>query len=90
MSNDNRQVRLKSRPDGIPRAEHFEIAEAPLPELRAGDFLVRKDYLSVEPAMRGWASAIAGLYRGDNLGKRLIRPQRPGVIGYRENPTTHR
>ena len=28
----NRQVRLKSRPSGIPQAEHFEIVEAPVPD----------------------------------------------------------
>jgi NADPH-dependent curcumin reductase CurA len=53
------QVRLKSRPEGIPTPEHFEIATAPLPALRDGQILVRNDYLSVEPAMRGWVSAVA-------------------------------
>ena len=47
--------------------------EAPLPAVSDGQVLVRNIYLSVEPAMRGWVSAIAGLYRGENLGKRLIR-----------------
>jgi NADPH-dependent curcumin reductase CurA len=55
----SRQVRLKSRPSGIPQAEHFEIVVAPLPELRDGQFLVRNDFLSVDPAMRGWVSAVA-------------------------------
>jgi NADPH-dependent curcumin reductase CurA len=55
----SRQVRLKSRPSGIPQAENFEIAEAQIPSLRDGQFLVRNDYLSVEPAMRGWVSAVA-------------------------------
>jgi hypothetical protein len=55
----NRQVRLKSRPDGIPQAEHFEIVDAPVPELRDGQFLVRNAFLSVDPAMRGWVSAVA-------------------------------
>src|SRR5947208_833218 len=55
----NRQVRLKSRPNGIPQAEHFEIAEAPIPDLRDGELLVRNAYLSVDPAMRGWVSAVA-------------------------------
>lgn len=53
-----RQVRLKSRPSGIPRAEHFEIAEAPVRALRDREFLVRNDFLSVDPAMRGWVSAV--------------------------------
>jgi hypothetical protein len=55
----NRQVRLRSRPSGIPEAEHFEIVEAPLPDLLHGQVLVRNIYLSVEPAMRGWVSAVA-------------------------------
>jgi NADPH-dependent curcumin reductase CurA len=53
------QVRLKARPAGIPQAEHFEIVKAPLPALREGQILVRNDFLSVEPAMRGWVSAVA-------------------------------
>ena len=55
----NRQVRLKSRPTGIPEAHHFAIAQSPLPELRDGEILVRNLFLSVEPAMRGWVSAVA-------------------------------
>lgn len=55
----NRQVRLKSRPSGIPGAEHFEIVEAPVPDLSHGQVLVRNIYLSVDPAMRGWVSAVA-------------------------------
>lgn len=55
----NRQVRLKSRPDGIPQAEHFEVVDAPIPELRDGQVLVRNRFLSVDPAMRGWVSSVA-------------------------------
>jgi len=54
----NRQVRLKSRPEGIPQAEHFEIVEAGVAEPAPGQILVRNIYLSVEPAMRGWVSAV--------------------------------
>jgi NADPH-dependent curcumin reductase CurA len=55
----NRRVLLRARPDGIPQAEHFELAEAPVPAPGEGQILVRNVYLSVEPAMRGWVSAIA-------------------------------
>jgi len=55
----NRQVRLKARPDGIPQAAHFEIVESAVPSIGAGQFLVRNRFLSVEPAMRGWVSAVA-------------------------------
>lgn len=54
-----RQVVLASRPLGIPQAEHFRIVEQDIPPLEAGQFLVRNEYLSVEPAMRGWVNAAA-------------------------------
>ncbi len=59
MPTSNRQVLLTSRPAGIPQAENFALAEAPVPALAEGQFLVRNHYLGVEPAMRGWVSAVA-------------------------------
>ena len=56
---NHRQVLLSARPSGIPLAEQFRIVEAPLPEIRPGEFLVRNEFLSVEPAMRGWVNATA-------------------------------
>jgi NADPH-dependent curcumin reductase CurA len=55
----NTQVRLKARPTGIPQPEHFEIVQAGIPDLRTGQFLVRNEFLSVDPAMRGWISTAA-------------------------------
>ena len=55
----NRQVLLKSRPEGIPEARHFEIVESPMPVLSDGRVLVRNIYLTAEPAMRGWVNAAA-------------------------------
>ena len=55
----NARVLLKSRPTGIPQAEHFEIAEADMPVLEPGHFIVKNEFLSVEPAMRGWVNAAA-------------------------------
>jgi hypothetical protein len=59
MTTANRQVRLRARPEGIPQAEHFEVVDAPLPPLAEGRFRVRNAFLSVDPAMRGWVSAVA-------------------------------
>jgi NADPH-dependent curcumin reductase CurA len=55
----NRQVLLASRPDGIPQASHFRIVEAPVPKAGPGQVVVRNEWLSVEPAMRGWVNAAA-------------------------------
>src|SRR5437763_16207065 len=49
----NRQIRLKSRPNGKPSADNFELADAPIPEPRDGEVLRRTIYLSLDPYMRG-------------------------------------
>ncbi len=54
----NRQVLLKARPSGIPKAEDFEIVESPVLEPIDGQIVVRNLFLSVEPAMRGWVSNV--------------------------------
>lgn len=59
MTAKNRQVRLASRPEGIPQAAHFAIVETDVPDLKDGQFLVHNHFLSVEPAMRGWVNAAA-------------------------------
>ena len=75
----NRQVRLKSRPTGIPEAEHFEIADAPLPQLADRQFLVRNEFLSVDPAMRGWVSAVANYSTPVGLGE-VMRSFAAGTV----------
>src|SRR6516162_8446486 len=52
----NRQVRLISRPRGIPQAEHFSLVAEPVASPGNGKILVRNRYLSVDPAQRGWAN----------------------------------
>lgn len=55
----NRQVVLAARPQGVPQAEHFRIVESQMPSAGPGQVLVRNEWLSVEPAMRGWVNAVA-------------------------------
>jgi NADPH-dependent curcumin reductase len=52
----NHQVRLVSRPRGIPQAEHFSLVAEPVASPGSGEILVRNRYLSVDPAQRGWAN----------------------------------
>lgn len=49
----NKQQRLASRPVAEPTLENFRLVEVPLPELAAGQVLVRHHYLSLDPYMRG-------------------------------------
>jgi NADPH-dependent curcumin reductase CurA len=65
----NRQIRLKSRPEGIPRAANFELVEEPLCPLAEERFRVRNRFLSVDPAMRGWVSAVANYSNPVGIGE---------------------
>jgi NADPH-dependent curcumin reductase CurA len=49
----NKQIHLVSRPQGEPTVDNFKLVEAPVPELKDGQVLVRNHYLSLDPYMRG-------------------------------------
>ena len=84
----NRQVRLKSRPPGIPQSEHFEIVEASAPVPSDGQVLVRNLYLSVEPAMRGWVSAVNNYSEPVALGA-VMRSLAVGRVETSRHPDFH-
>jgi NADPH-dependent curcumin reductase CurA len=49
----SREIRLASRPSGIPTMANFTLAKTALEPLRAQQVLVRNLYMSVDPYMRG-------------------------------------
>jgi NADPH-dependent curcumin reductase CurA len=49
----SREVRLRSRPDGLPTADNFTLETVPLRPLEAGEVRVRNHFISVDPYMRG-------------------------------------
>ncbi len=50
----NRVVRLASRPVGMVVRDNFEFTEDAVPEPGEGEFRVKVEYISLDPAMRGW------------------------------------
>ena len=50
---NSREIRLKSRPTGMPTADNFEIAEVTLAAPGDGEVQVRNRFMSVDPYMRG-------------------------------------
>ena len=49
----SREIRLASRPTGVPTASNFTLAETTLPPLEDQQVLVRNRFMSVDPYMRG-------------------------------------
>lgn len=81
----NKQVLLKERPRGIPQPEHFEIVETSVPEIADRQFLVQNEFLSVEPAMRGWVSAVANYSSPVQIGE-VMRAFTAGTVVASRHP----
>jgi NADPH-dependent curcumin reductase CurA len=72
MSNrKSREIRLKSRPAGMPSAENFELAEVDLPAPGPGQVLVRNSYMTVDPYMRGRMTDRRSYVPGFQLGEAM-------------------
>jgi NADPH-dependent curcumin reductase len=70
--NVNRQILLKSRPEGAPGLDNFELVERPIPEPGEGEVLVRTHYLSLDPYMRGRMSAAKSYAKPAAVGEPMV------------------
>lgn len=49
----NKEIRLSSRPVGVPTLDNFDIGDTAVPQPKDGEVLVRTLYISVDPYLRG-------------------------------------
>ena len=50
----NKKMILVNRPVGIPEKNTWEYVEESIPEILDGQILIKHQYISLDPAMRGW------------------------------------
>ena len=79
----NRQVVLKSHPNGVPLPEDFELVEGVTPEIGEGQMLVRNLYFSLEAAIRGWLDGKANYFEPIPLGGAIRGPSVAKVVASR-------
>lgn len=68
----NMQVLLASRPTGAVSEENFRIVETALPEPADGQVLVRNDWLSLDPYMRGRMSDARSYAKSVDIGEVMV------------------
>jgi NADPH-dependent curcumin reductase len=68
----NRQIVLKSRPEGMPSLDNFALNNAAIPEPREGEVLMRTLYLSLDPYMRGRMSAAKSYAKPAEVGQPMV------------------
>jgi NADPH-dependent curcumin reductase CurA len=66
----NAQCRLAARPVGLPKPSDWNYVEEPAPEAGDGQVLLQVEYLSLDPAMRGWM----------NEGRSYVPPVKIGEV----------
>ena len=74
----NKQQVLVKRPTGAPDKETWKLVESEIPELKEGEVLIQNQYISLDPAMRGWMNdrpsyippvALGEVMRAGSIGK---------------------
>ena len=70
MPTENHQIRLAARPRGLPTPEVWEHTTEQVGDPGPGQFLAKVEYVSLDPAMRGWM----------NEGKSYIPPVGIGEV----------
>ena len=73
----SREIRLHSRPQGLPAAGNFELATVELPAPGPGEVQVRNTWMTVDPYMRGRMNDVKSYVPPFQLG----RPLEGGAIG---------
>jgi len=73
----SREVHLVSRPETSASVENFAVVEAPVPELRDGDVLVKNTFISVDPYMRNRMNDVKSYVPPFKIGE----PMSGGAVG---------
>ncbi len=81
----NRMVKLARRPKGMVTREDFTIEDGPVPEPGAGEFRVKVEYVSLDPAMRGWMNEGKSYVPPVGLGE-VMRSYSAGIVDKSNNP----
>jgi hypothetical protein len=75
----NKQWRLKARPFGEPNADTWDYTQSEVPSIEAGQLLVKVEYISLDPAMRGWLNDAKSYIEPVQIGD-VMRAGTVGVV----------
>lgn len=73
----NKQIKLAKRPVGMPDESTWTLETNPIPTPKEGEFLLKQEYISLDPAMRGWMNDVKSYIPPVQIGEVM----RAGSIG---------
>lgn len=81
----NKRVLLAKRPDGLPEADAWTHDSETVGELEEGQLLVKQEYISLDPAMRGWMRNVKSYIPPVGIGE-VMRAGSVGKVVDSKNP----
>ena len=81
----NHQIRLASRPVGLPTRDNWSFTTEPVGEPADGAVLVKTLFLSLDPAMRGWMNDVKSYIPPVEIGA-VMRAGGVGKVIASQNP----
>ncbi|TAF67668.1 MAG: NADP-dependent oxidoreductase [Cytophagales bacterium] len=81
----NLQIKLAKRPIGTPDRSNWSIETHEVPTLQEGEVLVKIQYISLDPAMRGWMNDAKSYIRPVQIGE-VMRAGTAGEVIESKNP----
>lgn len=79
MNEQNQQIIVKRFPQGWVQESDFELIQTALPDLKSGQVLVRNQWLSLDPYMRGRLSSAKSYAQSAKIGEVMVG-QTAGVV----------
>lgn len=87
-SRTNHQYLLASRPKGMPGADNFTWHTEEIRDIEEGEVLIKQQYISLDPAMRGWMNAARSYIRPVEIGE-VMRAGSVGEVIESKDPSFH-
>src|SRR5512132_2474620 len=84
MTTQNRQVLLASRPQGAVTEDNFRLVDVPIPKPGPGEVLVKNEWLSLDPYMRGRMSDAKSYAPSVQLGEVMVGQTVGSVVESRD------
>ncbi|MFK7935222.1 MAG: NADP-dependent oxidoreductase [Saprospiraceae bacterium] len=81
----NKQIKLAKRPFGMPTADTWILETNEIPTIKTGEFLVKQEYISLDPAMRGWLNDVESYIPPVGIGE-VMRARSIGTITASKHP----
>jgi NADPH-dependent curcumin reductase CurA len=85
MALTNHKFLLAARPVGLPKRTDWTYVEEPVAEPKDGELLVKLEYISLDPAMRGWMNDARSYVPPIGIGE-LMRALGVGTVTSSRNP----